>query len=100
MECIDVLPTVEHVHFSTRLSVLDFSNEFPYAERRAQQIYSSQLNGEDRKQLTKSTGISNWPCYSPDGRSIVFSSSRDGNFEIYRMNADGSDVRRLTENPF
>ena len=73
---------------------------FSYAEKGAQQIYSSQLNGEDRKQLTESTGISNWPSYSPDGRSIVFGSSRDGNFEIYRMSADGSDVCRLTDNPF
>jgi Tol biopolymer transport system component len=34
---------------------------------------------------------------SADGR-IVFSSSRDGDFEIYAMNPDGGDVRQLTEN--
>ena len=73
---------------------------FSYAERGTQQIYSSRLNGEDRRQLTDSDGISNWPCFSRDGHSIAFGSSRDGNFEIYRMNADGSDVRRLTDNPF
>ncbi len=73
---------------------------FSYAERGTQQIYSSVLNGEDRRQLTESAGISNWPSFSPDGRSIVFGSSRDGNFEIYCMNADGSDARRLTDNPF
>ena len=72
---------------------------FSYAERGTQQIYSSQLNGDDRKALTESTGLSNWPTYSPDGRSIVFGSSRDGNFEIYRMQADGSVVRRLTDHP-
>jgi TolB protein len=39
----------------------------------------------------------NWlPAYSPDGRRIAFSSNRDGNFEIYVMNTDGSNVRRLT----
>lgn len=32
-----------------------------------------------------------------DGR-IAFSSSRDGDFEIYAMNPDGGDVRRLTDN--
>lgn len=73
---------------------------FSYAEKGAQQIYSSKLNGEDRKLLTPWSGISNWPSYTPDGHAIVFSSSRDGNYELYRMNADGSDVRRLTESPF
>ena len=72
---------------------------FSYAERGTQQIYSSQLNGEDRRQLTDSTGLSNWPCYSHDGRSIVFGSSRDGNFEIYTVKADGTDLRRLTSHP-
>lgn len=72
---------------------------FSYAEQETQQIYSSKLNGEDRRILAESRGISNWPAYSPDGRSIVFGSSRDGNFEIYVMHADGSSVRRLTESP-
>lgn len=73
---------------------------FSYAERGTQQIFSSQLNGENRKLLTDSTGINNWPSYSRDGRSIVFGSSRDGNFEIYRMQADSSNVHRLTDNPY
>jgi Tol biopolymer transport system component len=73
---------------------------FSYAEKGAQHIFSSTLNGGDRKRLTDARGISNWPSYSPDGRSIVFGSSRDGNFEIYTMNADGSDIRRLTDSPF
>ena len=36
------------------------------------------------------------PVFSPDGTRIAFSSNRDGNNEIYVMNADGSNVRRLT----
>ena len=30
---------------------------------------------------------------------IAFHSDRDGNYEVYDMNADGSDVTRLTDNP-
>ncbi|MBI2919427.1 MAG: PD40 domain-containing protein [Chloroflexi bacterium] len=35
----------------------------------------------------------------PFARLIAFTSDRDGNFEIYVMNADGTDQRRLTNNP-
>ncbi|MEX0936813.1 MAG: hypothetical protein WDZ59_03055 [Pirellulales bacterium] len=40
-----------------------------------------------------------WPRFSPDGERIVFSSRRDNDFEIYVMNADGENQRRLTESP-
>ncbi|MBA3868891.1 MAG: PD40 domain-containing protein [Anaerolineae bacterium] len=36
------------------------------------------------------------PSVSPDGRQIIFSSNRDGNYELYLMNIDGSNQRRLT----
>ena len=37
--------------------------------------------------------------WSPDGRSIVFDSTRDGgDWDIYLMSADGSNLRRLTSN--
>ena len=38
------------------------------------------------------------PRWSPDGRKIAFVSGRDGNAEIYVMNADGSGQRNLTRN--
>ena len=40
-----------------------------------------------------------WPAWSPDGRRIVFASTRDGDPEIYVMNADGSRAQRLTSTP-
>jgi Tol biopolymer transport system component len=39
------------------------------------------------------------PSWSPDGRRIAFASDRDGNREIYVMNADGSGQINLTNNP-
>jgi len=36
------------------------------------------------------------PVWSPDGSYIAFQTYRDGNFEVYVMNADGAGVRRLT----
>ena len=38
------------------------------------------------------------PEFSPDGRRIAFASVRDGNSEMYVMNADGSAQTRLTFN--
>ncbi|MCH8045289.1 MAG: PD40 domain-containing protein [Planctomycetes bacterium] len=40
-----------------------------------------------------------WPKFSPDGKQIVFASRRDNDFEIYLMNADGSNQQRLTDSP-
>lgn len=47
---------------------------------------------------TGSTANNGFPYFSPDGRQIFFRSGRDGNHEIYLMNSDGTNVRRLTNN--
>jgi Tol biopolymer transport system component len=39
------------------------------------------------------------PSWSPDGKKLVFQSSRDSNDEIYVMDADGSNQIRLTQDP-
>jgi len=36
------------------------------------------------------------PVGRPDGRELAFTSDRDGNGDIYVVNADGSGERRLT----
>ncbi|MGD2124423.1 MAG: hypothetical protein PVJ76_22030, partial [Gemmatimonadota bacterium] len=38
------------------------------------------------------------PTWSPNQTEIIFSSNRDGDFEIYRMNPDGTGVTQLTQN--
>src|SRR5688500_5605584 len=39
------------------------------------------------------------PVFSPDGKRVAFSSNRDNNTEIYVMNVDGSNLRRVTNHP-
>ncbi|MCS6851774.1 MAG: hypothetical protein NZ700_11470 [Gemmataceae bacterium] len=63
-----------------------------------QKIITLNNQGQDRKDLT-GEGVNNHPAWSPDGKRIAFVSSRDGDFEIYTMAPDGSEVRRLTQNP-
>jgi hypothetical protein len=58
-------------------------------------IWVSRVGVYDLRRLTSSLGDAR-PRYSPDGTKIVFQSMRDGNPEIYVMNADGSNQTRLT----
>jgi Tol biopolymer transport system component len=47
--------------------------------------------------LTDNPATDEWARWSPDGKQIVFDSNRDsGDWEIYVMNADGSNPTRLT----
>jgi serine/threonine protein kinase len=39
------------------------------------------------------------PVLSPDGQRIAFMSRRDENWEIYIVNADGSNLQRVTDDP-
>lgn len=43
--------------------------------------------------------MARFASWSPDGKKIAFHSLRDENFEIYIMNADGSEKKKLTNNP-
>lgn len=43
--------------------------------------------------------ISSYPHSSPDGTRIVFHSNRTGQYQVFVMNADGSGLRQLTNEP-
>jgi Tol biopolymer transport system component len=52
-------------------------------------------DGSNMKRIAEH-GLS--PSWSPDDKQMVFASNRDGKFQIYAMNSDGSNIRRLTNN--
>jgi Tol biopolymer transport system component len=58
------------------------------------------VTGENLVQLTENDRFDGLPDWSPDGTRIVFASTRDEEKEeLYIMQGDGSEVRRLTERP-
>ncbi len=53
-------------------------------------------DGSGEAPVAGTTALDSQPAYSPDGRRIAFTSTRDGDADIYTMAADGSDPVRLT----
>lgn len=61
-------------------------------------IWKVRPDGSASVRLTDAKSNNAFPDFTGDGKRIVFRSGRDGNKEIYMMEADGSNQRRLTNN--
>jgi len=59
-------------------------------------IFSANADGTDVKQLTTANGYDAEATISPKGDKIVFTSTRDGDPELYVMDIDGLNQTRLT----
>jgi Tol biopolymer transport system component len=62
-------------------------------------IFEANPDGSGLKRLTDAPGYDAEGSYSPDGKEIVFCSNRDGNLQLYIMDAHGKNVRQLTHTP-
>jgi TolB protein len=62
----------------------------------ASDIYLMDIASKQWVQLTHDGGRNDFPSWSPDGRHIVFQSSRSGKEEIWMMLADGTKLHQLT----
>ncbi len=70
-------------------------------------IFEADMNGKILRRLTDTPGYDAECAYSPDGKLIVFASQRDAatidpkkpELDIYVMDANGKNVRRLTHEP-
>ena len=64
----------------------------------ANDIYLMDIASKQWVQLTNDGGRNDFPSWSPDGRHIVYQSSRSGSEQIWTMLADGTKVQQLTFN--
>ncbi len=77
----------------------DFSKGYVWPMYPGYDIVTAHADGSDARRLTETPGYDAEATLSPDGKTLVFTSVRDGDLEIYTMKADGSDVKRLTHEP-
>jgi Tol biopolymer transport system component len=81
----DFSPTGQSIAFNTSPSPLTPAD-----------IATIGTDGAELRVLTSDPSADRYPAYSPDGRRIAFLSDRTGTFQVWVMDADGSDQRQLT----
>lgn len=63
------------------------------------EIYAMNADGINITQITNNPTNDYAVHWSPNGKQLVFQSSRDGNVEIYVMNSNGGELNNLTNHP-
>jgi Tol biopolymer transport system component len=77
----------------------DYSKGYVWPMYPGYDIFSSDLDGSKLRRLTDTPGYDAEATLSPDGKTIVFTSVRDGDLELYTMDTEGKHVARLTHEP-
>ncbi|MGM9736773.1 MAG: S41 family peptidase [Candidatus Cryptobacteroides sp.] len=62
-------------------------------------LYTVPSNGGKAFQLTSNPAYDSDPLWAPDGKTIVFSSYREGSKDIFSVDAEGGVPKRLTTHP-
>lgn len=57
------------------------------------------LTADGMRKLTQNDWEDIYPLWSPDGKRIAYAADPEGNFDIYTMKEDGTDVHSLTSSP-
>jgi Tol biopolymer transport system component len=59
------------------------------------EVYAINADGSNERELTTNDAWEYGMSWSPDSTQIVFGTDREGSWQIYTMNADGSDQKPL-----
>jgi Tol biopolymer transport system component len=74
----------------------DYSQGYVWPIYNTYAIYAARPDGSDIRPLANAPGYNAEATVSRDGRHVVFTSTRNGDLDIFSMDADGSNVRQLT----
>lgn len=80
----DIDPTGKYVVFAST------------QHRPTSDIYMKRIDGNTITQLTNNNANNVMPVFSPDGKSVAFSSNQSGNWDIFIMKLDGSKPIQIT----
>jgi tricorn protease len=62
-------------------------------------VWVTELATQKTIRITSTAAIESNPHFSPDGKSIAFSSNRSGNHAVYTVSIEGGSPKRLTWHP-
>src|ERR1700746_320712 len=74
----------------------DYSHRYVSPIYSSYQIYIAKPDGSDLRQLSRAHGYNAESTITRDGKHVVFTSTRNGDLDIFTMDADGSNVKQLT----
>ncbi|HEX8813873.1 MAG TPA: hypothetical protein VF753_00075 [Terriglobales bacterium] len=74
----------------------DYSKGYAWAVYPTYDIFTANPDGSGLIQLTTTPGYNAEATISEDGKRIVFTSTRNGDLDIYSMDAAGRDIKQLT----
>lgn len=87
---------VQLVYFSSQALAWDPRRQFSTDRAPAQLRWLDTRTGVSRP-LTEGPYVDERPAVAPDGRDVVFVSSRSGRLNLWRVNEDGSALTQITD---
>lgn len=73
-----------------------YGNKYIWPVYASYDIFMADLNGKIIKQITNTPGYDAEGTLSPDGKTMIFTSMRDGDLDLYTMNLKSGKVKRIT----
>jgi Tol biopolymer transport system component len=73
-----------------------YGNKYIWPIYPSYDIFMADLSGKIEKRLTSTAGYDAEATLSPDGKTMIFTSVRDGDLDLYSMNLETMETKRIT----